>query len=600
MRCIHSISAVVDDVSLARAWRSARRSRSTSSARWVAVIGPADLPRPPWPWPSFGLALASALAGVSTGLDRLGPLGAGAVRPVRRVLLVAPVGGDPVLGPPVHLVGAHLDLDGLAVEADHRGVQGLVEVELGRVDVVLEPALDRRPDGVDRAQGGPAVLLRLDDDPDAHQVVEVVELLAPDDHLLVDAPEVLRPPGHLGGHPRGGQPLPHGHQHPGQELVAQRGPAGHHLLDLGVALGVEGGEGQVLELPLDLLDAQPVGQRGVDVEGLLGGAALLPLGHDDERPHVVEAVGQLDDEHPPVVGHGHEHLAHGGGLLGLLGVELQAVELGDAVDDQGHGRAEVTLDDLRGHPGVLHGVVQQGGGHRLGVEAQVGDDAGHGDGVGDVGLARAPQLAGVGDGGRLRGPHDESRCRPPGCRRRNDVEHRGEQLGLRPGERRPRPGTSSDRCRWPPRRGRGWPAPSLQGTCRPRRTVRRWPVWTTETGRAAPVSAACPSPLPLPLRGAGAAGCPPAGSSPAEAPAAGRLPAVLLGRPVRGRRPRPWRWPGLRSSRDAGSDHARGRADPSADPTSLPPAAPAMAAATAGVSAGPRSPRASRRWRMVM
>ena len=136
--------------------------------------------------------------------------------------------------------------------------------------------------------------------------------------------------------PGGGQPLPHRHQHPGQELVAQRGPAGHHLLDLGVALGVEGGEGQVLELPLDLLDAEPVGQRGVDVEGLLGGAALLPLGHHRQGPHVVQAVGQLDDQHPPVVGHGHQHLAHGGRLLGLLGVELEPVELGHPVDDEGH------------------------------------------------------------------------------------------------------------------------------------------------------------------------------------------------------------------------------------------------------------------------
>jgi geranylgeranyl pyrophosphate synthase len=38
IRCIHSISAVVDDVSLARARRSARRSRSTISARWAGVM----------------------------------------------------------------------------------------------------------------------------------------------------------------------------------------------------------------------------------------------------------------------------------------------------------------------------------------------------------------------------------------------------------------------------------------------------------------------------------------------------------------------------------------------------------------------------------
>ena len=107
-------------------------------------------------------------------------------------------------------------------------------------------------------------------------------------------------------------------------------------------------------------------------------------GMTDQRPHVVQPVGQLDDEHPPVVGHGHQHLAHRGRLLGLLGVELETVELGDTVHDERHRRSEVPFDDLGGHPRVLDGVVEEGGGHGLRVETQVGDDAGHGHRMGDV------------------------------------------------------------------------------------------------------------------------------------------------------------------------------------------------------------------------
>ena len=66
------------------------------------------------------------------------------------------------------------------------------------------------------------------------------------------------------------------------------------------------------------------------------------------------------------------------------------------VDDEGDRRTEVPIDDLGGDPGVLHRVVEEGGGHRLGVETQVGHDAGHGDGMGDVGLAGPSELAGVG------------------------------------------------------------------------------------------------------------------------------------------------------------------------------------------------------------
>ena len=320
--------------------------------------------------------------------------------------LVAPVGRDAVLGPVVHLRGPDLHLDRLAVQPDHRRVQRLVHVELGRVDVVLEAPVHRGPDGVDGAQRGPAVLLGLDDDPDGDQVVDVVELLAPHDHLLVDGPQVLRPPGDVGHDAHVVQALAHVDEHPLEVLLALRRPGRHHLLDLGVALRVQRGEGEVLELPAHLLHPEPVGQRRVDVEGLLRRAPLLPLGHDGERAHVVQPVGQLDQQDAPVVGHGDEHLADGGRLLRLLGVELEPVELGHAVDDAGHPLAEGLLDRLERQPGVLHGVVQEGGGHGLLVEAELGHDRRHGDRVRDVGLARAPELPLVGPGGGPAGLDD--------------------------------------------------------------------------------------------------------------------------------------------------------------------------------------------------
>ena len=140
--------------------------------------------------------------------------------------------------------------------------------------------------------------------------------------------------------------------------------------------------------------------------------------HRGDRAHVVQPVGELDDEHPQVARHRHEHLAHRRGLLRLARVELDALELGDAVDDRGDLVAEVGLDVGERDLGVLDGVVEQGGGDGDLVEADVGDDAGDGERMVDVALAAGAQLAAVGLGGHLVGAVDrrDRRLRDGGWR----------------------------------------------------------------------------------------------------------------------------------------------------------------------------------------
>ena len=120
----------------------------------------------------------------------------------------------------------------------------------------------------------------------------------------------------------------------GSSLALGR-PRRHHLLDLGVPLRVQHREREVLELPLHVGDAEPVRERRVDVERLLRDPQLLGLRQRRDRAHVVEAVGELDEQDADVLRHRDEHLAQRRRLLRLLGVELEPVELGDAVDDRG-------------------------------------------------------------------------------------------------------------------------------------------------------------------------------------------------------------------------------------------------------------------------
>ena len=93
------------------------------------------------------------------------------------------------------------------------------------------------------------------------QVPDVGEVAAADDHLLVDRVVVLGPAGDDGVDVGGLELLGDRGGHLGEVGVAGRGALGDQPDDLVVALGVEGGERQVLQLPLDRVHAQPVRQR---------------------------------------------------------------------------------------------------------------------------------------------------------------------------------------------------------------------------------------------------------------------------------------------------------------------------------------------------
>ena len=142
-------------------------------------------------------------------------------------------------------------------------------------------------------------------------------------------------------------------EHLGEVEVSLRRTLLDHLVDLGVAARVQRREREILELHLHVLHAEAMGQRGVDVEGFAGRALLLERGQRGDGAEIVEAVGELDDQHPHVGCDRHDHLAHRGRLLLLLGVVLDPFELGDTVDDARQVGTELSSRAASGRPGCL-------------------------------------------------------------------------------------------------------------------------------------------------------------------------------------------------------------------------------------------------------
>ncbi len=298
--------------------------------------------------------------------------------------LVTPVRADAQLGFLVHGMGADLHFQHLAVGADHRGVQRAVAVLLGVGDVVVELLGNVPPEGVHDAQRGVAVADFRDQHAHRTDVVDLAELQALALHLPPDRIDVLGAPADVGLDPGGGQLGAQLVHHRGDVLLAIQAPLVQQLGDLLVLLGLEVAERQVLQLPLDVADAQAVRQRRVDVEDFAGDAvALLVVGvlHRADR---AGALGELDQRHAHVVDHRHQHLAQ---VLHLrLGAEhqrLARVEAGadrrhaqHAFDQLGDGGAEALVDVGELDLPLAHAAVEHRGDQRVLVELEVGEDLG--------------------------------------------------------------------------------------------------------------------------------------------------------------------------------------------------------------------------------
>ena len=218
---------------------------------------------------------------------------------------------------------------------------------------------------------------RREDDAQRDEVGDVIQIpITLHLHLVPQGVQLLRPADDLNTHVLGTQcrigrerPL---EDHDGvvQRLAELPLPLSQPAVQLLVLLGVQVHERRVLELRLERPQSHAVREWREYVEGLPAYLFLLLRFHVGQSPHVVQSVGELDDDDAIVVRHGDEHLSQ---ILGLFVGVIRERELGQfrylrfPLDDVAHLESEHRLDLLEREIRILDGVVEQSGHDRARV-----------------------------------------------------------------------------------------------------------------------------------------------------------------------------------------------------------------------------------------
>jgi len=234
----------------------------------------------------------------------------------RAAFLVGPVRGNAVFRMFVHGARANLDLDGLAARADDSRMQRAVAVALRVGDVVVEFVHDRLPDAVHDTEYAIALLHILDEHTNRAYVEQIVKLKLLGPHLLVDAVDVLRPAEDVRIIESSFTDTPFECRHeiadisfPGSAVLLER------LGDPLVGGRLDDAESHILELPLELPEAKPIGKWRIDGECLASDVDPIGLIALGQSVQALGSIGEFDQHDANVLHHGEHHASQGLGLL---------------------------------------------------------------------------------------------------------------------------------------------------------------------------------------------------------------------------------------------------------------------------------------------
>ena len=310
-------------------------------------------------------------------------------------LLIAPMRRNTIFTDAMHLEGADLNLQRLTTARQHRRMQRLIHIRFWHSNIILEASRNRTPHAVDNTQRTIAVLDRIDQHADSQKVINLAQLLVVTQHFLMNAVEILRTALNLAANAR----LFHG--------ILQRR---HRLINHGLALTAFNlyllheviinirlhiTERQILQLPLNRVDTEAVRQRSINLQRFLRNRLLLMHRHELHRAHIVQTVGQLNQNDTDIARHRQEHLAIVLNLAVLLRDIFNFAQLRNTVNQICYDSAKLLLNIVELIIRIFDYVMQKGSCQRFFVHLQADKNTHHANRVNDIRLAGLALLLSV-------------------------------------------------------------------------------------------------------------------------------------------------------------------------------------------------------------
>ena len=133
----------------------------------------------------------------------------------------------------------------------------------------------------------------------------------------------------------------------------------HQIGDPVILLRIQITKRDILHLPFDRRNPEPMRNRTENFQRLVRDPALAFFRLVFERAHIMQPVRQLDQNDADVLRHGDEHFAVILVLLLFLGPELDLLQLGQAVDEHGAVSPKFRDDLFKRDGRIFHDIMQE-------------------------------------------------------------------------------------------------------------------------------------------------------------------------------------------------------------------------------------------------